>query len=434
MSLKQSSLFEKQSLRQGAGSFAIQGGHKILIILVGVLFARTLGPEGFGIYSVAFALIALLAVPAEMGLPTLVVREVASFSAKGNSRAVSNFSREALISALYVSALVATLSALVTWLLVYRNDAGDGAVTLLLACLLIIPSALLKVATRVLHGIQVLLLGQAIELLMRPLFVATVAAVLFWALPATRSPQMAIFIQVAAAVVALPICVIAMKSYLPELRLLSLSLPSANILKRAVPFTLISSAAILTSQADTLMLGWLEGPATAGIYRVAGTSAALVVFGLQVVNSVLAPKCAHLYELEEFEELQRTVSLSTRVSLAVATIVAVILLLANETLIVWVFGKEYVAAWLPLSILVIGQWLNAAFGSVGVLLNMTGNESIVARAVWISAAGNVVLNVILIPVFGMVGAACATVASLLYLNAALFYAVKSKLGLSTAAI
>jgi len=433
MHRKWRSFLEKQSTKSGAGSFVIQTGHKILVILVGILFARTLGPEGYGIYSVAFAVIALLAVPAEMGLPTLVVREVAALSAKGDLRAVGNFSGKALASALCVSALVATVSALLVWLL-FRNDGEDHAVTLLLACLLIVPAALLKVVTRVLQGIQRLLVGQALELLMRPLLAVIFAAASFWAMPDSRAPQMAVGIQVVAVVVTLPICAIAMKTYLAQLRLPRLSLPDISILKRALPFTLISSAAIVTSQADIMMLGWLEGSATAGIYRVAGTSAALVVFGLQVVNSVLSPRCAHLYALEEFEELQRTISASTKLSLAAATFVTLIVFLGNEALIAWVFGKEYVAAWLPLSILVIGQWFNAVFGSVGVLLNMTGNESIVAKAVWVSAFGNVVLNVILIPAFGMVGAACATVASLLYLNAVLFYAVKSKLGLSTAGI
>jgi O-antigen/teichoic acid export membrane protein len=56
---------------------------------------------------------------------------------------------------------------------------------------------------------------------------------------------------------------------------------------------------------------------------------------------------------------------------------------------------------------------NAAFGSVGFLLNMTDNERHTARVLWQTALLNVVLNGLLIPFCGMVGAAVASGISLL---------------------
>ncbi|MFW6089999.1 MAG: oligosaccharide flippase family protein, partial [Gemmatimonadota bacterium] len=50
-------------------------------LVVSILLARMLGPEGYGIYAFAYAVIMLLALPAQAGLPTLLVREVARYEA-----------------------------------------------------------------------------------------------------------------------------------------------------------------------------------------------------------------------------------------------------------------------------------------------------------------------------------------------------------------
>jgi O-antigen/teichoic acid export membrane protein len=93
-----------------------------------------------------------------------------------------------------------------------------------------------------------------------------------------------------------------------------------------------------------------------------------------------------------------------------------------------------VAAHQPLAILAVGQLINAGFGSVGFLLNMTGHEGITARILWQTAIVNVVMNVFLIPSFGTAGAAIASAFSLILWNALLYRQVRRRLGLNSSAI
>jgi O-antigen/teichoic acid export membrane protein len=84
-----------------------------------------------------------------------------------------------------------------------------------------------------------------------------------------------------------------------------------------------------------------------------------------------------------------------------------------------VFGPEFERGSTALSILLVGQVVNVAAGPVGVLLTMTGHEKRVAAAVGASACCNLLLNLLLIPRFGIEGAAVASAVSLILWNAAM---------------
>ena len=83
-----------------------------------------------------------------------------------------------------------------------------------------------------------------------------------------------------------------------------------------------------------------------------------------------------------------------------------------------------------LKILCIGQLVNASVGSVGVLLDMTGNEKDSAGAIGLGAGANVALNALLIPRYGVEGAAIATATSIVIRNILLSVRVRQRLNIS----
>src|SRR3546814_19050383 len=78
-----SALWNSALIRAGAGSFFVRIGYMGLELLTTFALARFLGASGFGIYSFAFAVTRMAALPAQAGLPTLAVREVAQYQARG---------------------------------------------------------------------------------------------------------------------------------------------------------------------------------------------------------------------------------------------------------------------------------------------------------------------------------------------------------------
>jgi len=154
-----------------------------------------------------------------------------------------------------------------------------------------------------------------------------------------------------------------------------------------------------------------------------------VAFGLQVVNAVVAPQFSRLYAQGDMKRLQHLVTLSARISLLIAIPVVLVFSTVGDTVISWVFGVEYVGAYLPLTILAIGQLINAGFGSVGFLLNMTGHERIVSKILWQTASLNIILNLALIPYFGLAGAAMASTIGLSIWNLLLYRQARKHLSI-----
>ena len=93
------------------------------------------------------------------------------------------------------------------------------------------------------------------------------------------------------------------------------------------------------------------------------------------------------------------------------------------------FGKEFTQGQYALTILCVGRLIHAAAGSVGLLLNMTGNERFTFISNVAGTGLNVVLNALLIPRWGVEGAALATTSTTILMNIMNTLWVRQKLGI-----
>jgi O-antigen/teichoic acid export membrane protein len=103
--------------------------------------------------------------------------------------------------------------------------------------------------------------------------------------------------------------------------------------------------------------------------RIAG----LTSFVLMAVNMVLAPKLSSLYSKKDSELIEELCKKMTLFMLLLA-IPLLIVMLFFPYYILLLFGAEYTNAENILRILALGQFINVATGSVGVLLVMSGNQ------------------------------------------------------------
>ena len=104
------------------------------------------------------------------------------------------------------------------------------------------------------------------------------------------------------------------------------------------------------------------------------------------------------------------------------------LILFSE-IIMSLFGAEFERGGKVLLILAIGQLTNTFCGSVGFLLNMSGNERANSNVTLISLLVLIVFMVLLIPSFGIIGAALASSASVITFNLLAFYEAERKIGI-----
>ena len=418
-----------QLVRGAMGSAGVQAASRVLALVLGIILARTLGPTGFGIYVYAFAIMSLLMVAAEAGVPTLLMREVAAAGAREEWGLV----RGALRRGVQFVALVSVgLSGLGLIVLAWLGDGMEPAPFWTMALmLLVLPLAALgKTIAFALRGLHRVVTAQALEMLLRPALVIAVVAAVFHFAPDLRTPPTAMAAQLGAVAVMLLFAIARLKRVTPSA---ATAVParfrSREWLKSALPFVLLGGAGVIKSQTDMVMIGWYMEGENVGYYRVSVQGALLVVLGSQIANSVTAPQFSKLHAIKDYRRLQILAVRSAQGMFLFALLVLATYLLAGEQLISWVFGVKYGRAYLPLVILSFGHLIHAAFGSVDFLLNMTGHESRSASLFWQAAALNIVLNLALIPVAGEVGAATATALSQLFWVVRMASAVRKRLGI-----
>ncbi|PWI29834.1 flippase [Flavobacteriaceae bacterium LYZ1037] len=190
---------------------------------------------------------------------------------------------------------------------------------------------------------------------------------------------------------------------------------SWSFLREAFPMMLSGVVIVFLGWTDTFVLGIYETDDTIGIYNVALKIATLTSFSLQAINSILAPKVAKYYKESNNSELKKIVRFATKINFIITLIVVLLIFLFHEFLL-GLFGLEFLAGGTVLLILCVGQLVNSLSGSVGLILQMTGHQKIHQNIVLVALGINIILNFILTPRYGAVGAAIATLISMAFWN------------------
>ena len=191
---------------------------------------------------------------------------------------------------------------------------------------------------------------------------------------------------------------------------------------------LIGGMIVLTRQSDVVMVGVLVNTTEAGYYSAATRLADLAVFALTSANMVLTPLLSEYYAAGKQHDLQRLLRRNMQfVALATLFITAVLVVLGEWVL--GLFGDGFVAAYLPLIILLVAQAVNALVGPVGFLLLLADQQRLAMRVMCASLVLNIGLNLLLIPQYAMLGAAVATAISIVFWNVVMWWCVRRKLTL-----
>jgi O-antigen/teichoic acid export membrane protein len=395
-------------LKAASGSAVIQVCNLGLGFLVGVQLARGLGADGYGIYGLAMSVIALLMIPSEFGLPSLVVREVASGLARGwwgRVRGVISWSTKVAVRTSLASCL---LVALLVMFNVIAND-STFATTLFIGVAMIPLVAIGKTMGAALRGFRHIVAGQLPNSVLRP---AVTSALLFalYLYGLQLTPELAMFMGVVGAAAAMLLGLLMLRRVMPgTVRAASPEIRSKEWRESCIPFAMTESMRVIQGHISVLLLGAMAPAAAVGIYKVATAFNVLVLMPITVIVAVISPTVASLFSAGDTRRLQKVASWSSVGATLGSVAISLPMLVAGYEVMGVVFGEGYSAAVRPLQVLCIGGVMTASAGPAGTLLNMTGNEKVVRKASFWSL---VLLIVILPPLVWLaeeVGAAIATV-------------------------
>lgn len=423
-----------KQIKMGAiGTLALTAGNTALALIVSILLARWLGPANYGIYELAISITAVIAIPVQLGLPRLMVREIAQYHANQEWGLLKGMTLTAnfLVVALVVAAIA--IAAPLLWLAGSEdNTTKIRTISWSLVLLPLVALSSLRLAT--LRGLKRVIYGQLPEKLIQPILLIALLAI-GYSTTGLEAPAAMALTCVAAGVAFLVGTGLLMRTMPSEVQSAQSVYDRKKWLSSLIPFSLISVVSMLGGRTNILLLGIFAVPEREiGFFRVATGVSAFVAIGLTAVNVALAPHVASLHSRGETKRLQRIISKCSLVTIGMAMPIAIVFLLAGNVILTVVYGREYGAAYSLLAILCLGQLVSVSAGSVTLVLNMTGHENDVLRISIYTIALNLMLNIILINLFGAVGAAVAAASSLALSNIALNICARKTLGIETSII
>lgn len=192
--------------------------------------------------------------------------------------------------------------------------------------------------------------------------------------------------------------------------------PLSEIINISLPMFMTASMHYLVSQTGIIMLGMFCSETEVGYYSVAVKLATLSTFSLQAINSMAAPKFSELFHSGKIDELFYVAQKSAKLIFWTTFPVFLILIGFGKPLLSLFFGSEFVVAYWALCFLAGGQFINSVCGSTGYFMDMTGHQKTLKNIIAVAAAINILLNLFLIPRYGILGAAFSAMISLGFWN------------------
>ena len=411
--------------RRATAAFFLQILGAGLSFALNLVLARKLGAEGTGIYFLAFTIVSFSSVIGRLGLDNSLLRFVASGAATSNWKQVTGVFRQGVALASVISAVVAAaLFFLAPWLsgAVFRQPELVDPLRIL--ALAVIPFSVLNILAQMLKGVKRIQEGIIIQSVALPAFTLGLLALFsFTALDVSRVT----LLYGVSTLLVMSVGMVFWHYVVPNGGFSRGEFDFRTLMSTSLPLFWVTAMNLIMASTDTFILGIFKDEATVGLYNIAARTALLTSYVLMAVNSVVAPKFAALYAQGAGKELGG-VARNASALITLATLPFLLIFTLVPGIVLSLFGPEFVNAAPALIILALGQFVNVVTGSVGYLLMMCGQERALRNNILFMTVLNVILNILLVPLFGIIGAALATASSLALMNVISLALVRYKLG------
>ncbi|OEU75118.1 MAG: polysaccharide biosynthesis protein [Desulfuromonadales bacterium C00003107] len=416
-------------LTGSAFSLAARLGGMVFAMLVSILVARVYGSEMVGVLAIVQAFMMMASIFAVMGTNVSILRLIPEHIAKHSISSAFRVYQKIHYSVALVSVLLGGVLFFFADLIaveVFSKPFISSYIAITALC--VIFRALMDLNTQTIRGLRLIRTFAFMQILPH----AGMLLVMLVMMKLSRQASVPVYAQLAAwGMTALIGAVIVSRGFRQRMDpgdvVESMSIRELIVL--SAPMLMTAYMNFIIGQIGVLILGIYRPASEVGYYAVAVKLATLTSFVLLAINSMVAPKFSELFYTGRLDELFYIARKSTK--LIFWTTFPILLLLAVlGRPVLSLFGKSFVAAYFPMLILVIGQFINSVSGSTGYFMNMTGHQRSFSIIIFSSSALNLILNILLIPKFGLYGAALAGMIGLALWNIWTLLFIKRKFGRS----
>jgi O-antigen/teichoic acid export membrane protein len=410
-----------------AGGYIFQN---FFYLLSTILLAKIFDMNTFGLYSLAFAVVGLATILSGLGFNVVPSKFIPLYLQKNEKPKLRDF-----LNFLFLTQLLAAVSIAVVLLILAKpistgiyNKPGLALFLVLLGVLLPFQK-MAELLGSIFRGFKKVQYSVYIERIFEPAY----RFLGLWVVFAMGFFIKGVFFVIYSGfILSLILSAIIYRSRIKTAFLADVrekgSCEKRDIVLYSLPLLGISVINYLMGKTDILIIGYFLSPDKVGIYNIAFKLSLLVYLSLLALNSIFAPLISELHEKNEWGKLANAYKSFTRTILYFSVFAFLGIFLLSEPLLSLI-GKDFTAGVLPLVILSLGQLVLVSVGPAGCLLSMTKHPRLSLYNSLALLLLNIVLDLLLIPRYGIIGAAVATSTSMGLISIAKVIEVKCLLKL-----
>jgi O-antigen/teichoic acid export membrane protein len=390
-------MFKQKIFKEASLLFSSKFISAIFAFLYTVLMARYLGSENFGVISYALAFTGIFAIFADFGLQNLSIREI---SRRKNSKKYF----ENLLGIKVISSLAtATFTLIITILFNYPFEKTFVVLSIVIYMILNSFNGFYYAVHQAFQNYKYLsifyLLNNVLMLLLVIVGIYFNTGIIYYA----------IIYAVSSLVVFLFNFKIIL-NYFGRFKLDFEFKLLKEIFNESISFLLVGLFVVIYFKIDSVMISFMMGDYYVGLYNASYR----IIDGLtyilpSVIFSLVYPKMSKNYNIKDaLRKLYKKVLL---ISFFVGLCASLFVTLFSKEIILMIYGLEYLGSVSSLKILVWAFFVICISSITSGMLTAVNKQKIVAYSTGVGAFINVILNLILIPAYGLSGAAFATLAT-----------------------
>ncbi|MBR0962475.1 polysaccharide biosynthesis C-terminal domain-containing protein [Bradyrhizobium diazoefficiens] len=413
--------FLRRDVTRGVvGTILLKVGSGVLALALFSLAARTMTPDGFGIFATWLSVAQIAAVVGLVGQESLLVRFLNEYQVGDRP----DLTKGVLISSLRITGIAMLI--VIAAVALFAHLRGDQWLLILAVSAYTAVSAGLMLGSQIARSLVSILMGEGNrELFWRVIVVLFLLAMLSG--HTQLDPTELIAVITMAMSLGLAVQVISIARALPDLRGTTARSETSRWRSSSFHFWIASILEVANQYFDVILVYWMMDPATAGIYFAASRLANIFAMLSAALYTFGARRLPSLYFSRNHREFERTLKLMAEVTaLCVAAGLALIWL--GGPYFLNLFGPHFSAQHSVLVVLAIGTAIQAAGGPSAAILQLTGHERIYVPVVAANVALRLVGFLVLIPWLGVLGAAIAAAVSLTLTTVALNILCRQRTG------
>ena len=390
-------------------------GH-ILSTILKLLISRIFGIEGFGFYALLMTISRFFTTLIEMGYPQSIVHFTTKFRIKNDWENIKYFFIKGLTRIIIFSLLLGSLLFIFKDYLLGLIFSSNNINILFFILGIMVVFAINNYISGMLRGLKYFkeqaIIFTSLYAIQMISAILIIRFLLIGKLEIDHFLSLGIFLNIIAlSIIILIINIKILKNKKGEKRK-DIKLLNAY----SYPIWLSSLLQSAFQKTDRIMLGLLSSIQQVGIYSAGLTFSILVAFPLKAMGPVFQPLITELYTKNDFTGISTLYNTMVRWALlfVVPTFGGII---CFGEYFIQLFGEEFIVGYRIMIILSFSQLISTISGTSGTLLNMTGKQKSNAKIITVGLIITIILNILLIPKWGALGAAIGTSISVIFINA-----------------